>query len=105
MPFPDAYILYHARDRLIIRVAVSRAYIFRGRDAFLFRLVGVHRSASDIADTFDIRDASIELVIDHDTLARIDFNADVFEIEAFDIWPTTGGDKNNIGLELMSFRL
>ena len=47
----------------------------------------------------------IELVTDHDAPAKIVFNADFFEIEAFDIWPTAGGDKNNICLELMNFRL
>jgi hypothetical protein len=45
------------------------------------------------------------LVVDHDAPSRIDFDADVFEVEAFDIWPTADGDKNNIGLELMDFRL
>jgi hypothetical protein len=58
----------HARNRLIIDVAVSEAYIFRRRDA-LFRLVGEHRSESDIANTFDVRNADVELVVDHDAPA------------------------------------
>jgi hypothetical protein len=45
------------------------------------------------------------LVVDYDTPARVDFDTDVFEVEAFDIWPTADGDENNIGLELMDFWL
>jgi hypothetical protein len=67
--------------------------------------VGKHRSESDIANTLDVRNAGIELVVDHDAPARIDFDTDVFEVEAFDIWPTADGDENNVGLELMNFRL
>jgi hypothetical protein len=37
--------------------------------------------------------------------ARIDFDANVFEVEAFAIWPMADSDENNIGLELMDFRL
>ena len=54
--------IYHARNRLIIHVAVSRAYIFRRRDAFLFRLVGKYRSESDFTDTSDVRNVGVELV-------------------------------------------
>jgi hypothetical protein len=67
--------------------------------------VGEHRSKSDIADTFDVRNAGVELVVDHDAPSRIDFDANVFEVEAFDIWPTADGDENNIGVDLMDFRL
>jgi hypothetical protein len=97
--------IYHARNRLIIHVAVSRVYIFRRRDAFLFRLVDKHRAESNIADTSDVRNASVEYLVDHDAPARIDFDADVFEVVAFDVWPTADADENNIGLELMDFRL
>ena len=75
--------IYHAS---LSHVAVSRVY---------FAAAAMSSSSA----------LCIELVSDHDAPARIDFNADVFEIEAFDIWPTAGGDKNNIGLELMNFRL
>jgi hypothetical protein len=67
--------------------------------------VGEHRSESNIADTFDVRSAGIELIVNDDTPTRIDLDADIFEVEAFDIWPTADGDENNIGLELMDFRL
>ena len=70
--------IYHAWNHLIIHMAVSRVYIFRRRDAFLLRLVGEHRSESDIANTSDVRDAGIELVVDHDAPARIDIDADIF---------------------------
>ncbi len=97
--------IYHARNRLIIHVAMSRAYIFSCRDAFLFRLVGEHRSERNITDAFNVRNAGVELVVDHDAPARIDFDADVFEVEALDIWPTADSNENNIGLELRDFRL
>jgi hypothetical protein len=67
--------------------------------------VGEHRSESDIADTSDIRDTGVELVVDHDAPSRIDFDANVFKAEAFDIWPTANGNENNIGLKLIDFRL
>jgi hypothetical protein len=80
-------------------------YILRRRDAFLFRLVGEHWAESNIADTSDVRNGSVEYLVDHDAPARIDFRADVFEVEAFGIWPTTDADENNIGFDLMDFRL
>jgi len=45
------------------------------------------------------------LVVDHDAPSRIDFDANVFKAEAFDIWPTANGNENNIGLKLIDFRL
>jgi len=45
------------------------------------------------------------LVVDHDAPSRIDFDADIFEVKAFNIWPTADGDENDIGLELVAFRL
>ena len=77
--------IYHSRNRLIIHMAVSRVYIFRRCDAFLLRLVDNHQPKSDIANTFDVRDCGIELVVNHDVPTRIDLDADVFEVEAFDI--------------------
>ena len=47
---------------IVSYVAVSRAYIFRRGDAFLFRLVGEYRSESDITDTSDVRNVGVELV-------------------------------------------
>jgi hypothetical protein len=46
--------------------------------------VGEHQSESDIANTFDVRNARFELVVDHDAPARIDFDANVDEVEGFD---------------------
>jgi hypothetical protein len=67
--------------------------------------VGEHRSEGDITDTSDVRNAGVELVVDHNASARINFDADIFEVEVFDIWPTANGDENNVGLELIDFRL
>ena len=76
-------------------------------DAYIPRSESSHNPRGPVLSvhTFDIRNASVELIIDHDTPEKIDFNADVFEIEALDIWPTADGNKNNIGFELMNFRL
>ena len=84
----------HAGIRLIIHVVVSRAHIFRRRDAFLFRL----QSKSDIAVIFHVENAGVELVVDYDAPAQLDFDVDVFEVEAFDVWPATDGDEHNIVL-------
>ena len=85
MPLLDAY-TPHLGSAHSSR-GLSRAYIFCRGDIFLFRLVSEHRSESDIADTFDVRNADVELVVDHDVPSRINFDANIFEIEAFDIWP------------------
>ena len=55
------------------------------------RLVGEHRSENDMTDKFDVRNAG--LVTDHDAPAQIDLDADVFEVEASDVWPATDGDE------------
>jgi hypothetical protein len=42
------------------------------------------------------------LVVDHDAHARIDFEASVFKIGSFDVWPAADGDKQklyNIGFK------
>jgi len=43
-----------------------------------------HRSQSDVADALDV-DTGVELVVDHDAPAQINFDANVFEVEAFDV--------------------
>ena len=59
-----------------------------------------HRSQSDVADALDV-DTGVELVVDHDAPAQINFDANVFEVEAFDVWPATDGNENNICIELI----
>jgi len=91
----------HTRNRIVIYVAVFRTYMFRRRDTFLFHLVREHRSESDVADTLDVWHAGVELVLDHDAPPRIDLDTNVIEVEAFDVWPATDGNENNIGIELI----
>jgi hypothetical protein len=59
-----------------------------------------HRPESDVADALDARHARVELVVDHDAPARINFDTNVFEAEAVNVWSATDGDKDNIGLNL-----
>ena len=54
----------------------------------------------NLADAFDVRHARVELVVDHDAPARINFDTNFFEAEAFDVWSATDGNKDNIGLDL-----
>ena len=90
----------HARNRVIIHVAVARVNVLRRRDALLLCLMREHWPEGDVADALDVRYACVELVIDHDTPARINFDANFFEAEAIDIWSATDSDKDNIGLNL-----
>lgn len=48
---------------------------------------------------------SCPLLIDHDAPARIDLNTDIFEVEAFDVWPAADGDEHNIGFELYKYSI
>jgi hypothetical protein len=41
------------------------------------------------------------LVVDPDAHARIDFDADLFEIEAFYVWPAADGDEHGTRLEFL----
>jgi hypothetical protein len=59
----------------------------------------------DVTDVLDIWHARVELVVDHDAPARIDFDTDIFEIKAFDVWPAADGDEHNICLKLMVYKL
>ena len=92
--------VHHARDRVVIYVAVARMDVLRRRDALLLCLVREHRPESDVADALDVRHARVELVVDHDAPARINFDTNFFQAEAIDVWSATDGDKDNIGLDL-----
>ena len=70
-------------------------------DALLLYLASEHRTKRDITYTLDFRHARVELVVDHDAPARIDFDADLFEIEAFYVWPAADGDEHGIRLEFL----
>ena len=91
--------VHHARNRVIMHVAVARVNV-RRRDALLLCLVRKHWPEGDIADALNVRYARVELVVDHDAPARINFGANFFEAEAIDVWSPTDSDKDNIGLNL-----
>jgi len=59
-----------------------------------------HRPESDVSNTLDVRHARVELVVDYDAPARIDFDTDIFEAEALDVWPAANGNEDNISLKL-----
>ena len=82
-----------------------RVHIFRRRDAFLLRLVDKRCTENDIVNAFDVQDSSNKLVVDHDAPAQIDFNTDVFKVEAFELSPTADGDEHNTRIKLMNFWL
>ena len=60
-------------------------YIFRCCDQILFRFVSKYRSESDVADALDVRKAGVKSFVDYDAPTQIDFDADTFEVEAFDV--------------------
>ncbi len=92
--------IYDARDCVIADMTMPAVNIFYRGDALFLGFVRKHRSEGHVANTFDVRHARVKLVIDHDAPARVDFDADLFEVEALDVWPASDGDENNVRLEL-----
>ena len=72
----------------------------RRRHAFLFCLVRKHRSESNVTDALDVRDGSVELVVNDDTALGVDLNANLLEVEASCDWAAADGNKNDVRLEL-----
>jgi hypothetical protein len=93
--------IHHARDRVVVYMAMTRVDVLRRGDALLFCLVRKHRSEGDVTDALDVRHACVELVVDHDAPARVDFDTDVFKSEAVDVWPAADGNEDNVCLELL----
>ena len=45
------------------------------------------------------------MVVDYDSALFVDFGADGFQVEAVGVWPSTDGNKNDVGFELEEVRL
>ena len=97
--------IYDARDSAVVHVAVPAVDVLRRGDPFLFRLVREHGPEGHVADALDVRHARVKLVVDHDAPARVDFDADVFEAETFDVGSAADGDEHNICLKLRSWNV
>jgi hypothetical protein len=97
--------VYDARDRAVVHVSVSAVDVLCSGDALLFCLVREHGSEGHVADAFDVRHAGVELVVDHDASAWVDFDADFIEAEALDVWPAADGDEDNVRLELRLYAM
>ena len=91
--------IYDRRDGVVVDVSVTRFEVLHSGDALFFRLVGEHGSKSYIADTLDSGDRSVELVVDHDSAPVVDFDSNVLQAKALDVWPATDGDKDDISLQ------
>jgi hypothetical protein len=92
--------VHHARNSVVVNVAVARVDVLCRGDAFLLRFVREHGPEGNVADALDVRHTRVKLVVDHDAPARIDFDTSVFEAKAFGVWPTADGDEDDIGVEL-----
>ena len=77
--------IHDARNRAVVHVVVPAVDVIRHVDPFLFRLVREHVPEGHVANALDVRYARVELVVDHDAPARVDFDADVFDAETFDV--------------------
>ena len=92
MPLPDVYIPRWESPRNS-RGRVPSAYIPPPR-CLPLPSCGGRQSESDIVDIFHVGNAGVELVVDYDAHAQLDFDVDAFEVEAFDVWPATDGDEH-----------
>ena len=86
---------------LVVDVAVTLADVLNGGTSLLFGLVCEHRSESDVTDTFDALDGSVELVIDNNAALGIDFDANLVETETVGVGTTADRDENDISVELL----
>ena len=89
-------------DSVVVHVAVAGLDVLDGGDTFLFGFVGKHRSESDVTDTFDALDGSVELVIDNNTALRVDFDANLVETKTVGVGTTADRDENDISVKLVS---
>ena len=64
--------------------------------------MGKHRSESDVTDTFDTLDGSVELVIDNNAALGVDFDANLVETETVSVGTTADRDEDDISVELVS---
>jgi hypothetical protein len=62
-----------------------------------------HRPESNITNTFDILDRSVELVVDDDAALVVHLDTDSFEVQTLYIWAATHGDKNDVGVKSFLF--
>jgi hypothetical protein len=81
-------------------VAVTAVNVLDGGDTLLLSLVGQHGTEGDVSDALDVRDRRVELRVDHDPAAVVDFDADLVEVETLGVRTTTDRDEDNVGLDL-----
>jgi hypothetical protein len=97
--------VYDARDRAVVHVSVSAVDVLRSGDPFFLRFVREHGPEGHVADAFDVRHAGVELIVDHDAPAWVDFDADFFEAEALGVWPAADSDEHNVRLDLRVYAM
>jgi len=97
--------VHDRRDRVVVDVPVPRLDVLDRRDALLLGLVREHGPEGHVADALDPRHRGVELVVDDDAPLCVDFGADGFQVQAVGVWPSTDGDKNNVGFELEGVEL
>ena len=68
--------------------------------AFIFGLVGEHRSAHNVANGVDAVDIGLEMIVD-DNAAAIQRNAGFFKPQAVGIWTTPGRHEHDIGFQYL----
>ena len=92
--------VHDARNGAVVHVTVPAVDVLRRSDPLFLCLVREHGPEGHVADALDVRHARVELVVDHDAPARVDFDADIFEAEALDVWPAADCDEHNVCFEL-----
>ena len=86
---------------MVVHVAMAGLDVLDSGDTFLFGFVGKHRSESDVTDTFDALDGSVELVIDNNAALGVDFDANLLETETVGVGTTADRDENDVSVELV----
>lgn len=69
--------------------------------AFFLSLVRKHGPERNITDALDTLDGGVELVINHNTALVVNLDANLVQVQAIGVGPTTNSDENDVCVELM----
>ena len=91
----------HARNDVVVHMAMFAGDDFGGRHALVFGFVGQHRAGDRIADRIDARHRGLPMVVDLDEAAIGHGDACRLEAQTFDKGTTAGCDQNDLGRNLL----
>jgi len=86
-------------NNIIVDMTVSSGDHLRNGETFIFSLVGQHRSKSNVTNASNVGDVGLELRVDDNATAVINFDTNILKAKALGEGTTTNGEKNNISFQ------